>query len=181
MRESRTDWIESVRLHQGGIWKVPASGGAAEPVISTNAQNGRLSPDMKWMAFTSAQSGRQEVYLATFPKPGGWLPVSVDGGSDTHWSADGHEMFFMAGDRKLMVVRIDTQRPDPRVTAPRVLFERRAAAGMHPAEPAARNYCSSPDGTRFLVNTLLTTAEANGITLIQNWTPRQRPSADQRR
>ncbi len=77
------------------------------PLIQTpaNETGASLSPNGKWLAYHSDESGRNEIYVTAFPGPGGKWQVSNGGGSNASWTADGKQLFYFNGD-KLMVVPI---------------------------------------------------------------------------
>ncbi|HSS45491.1 MAG TPA: hypothetical protein VLO07_09135, partial [Thermoanaerobaculia bacterium] len=124
---------------------------------------GVFSPDGRWIAYASNESGRFEVYVQPFPGPGGKWQISTAGGTAPAWRRDGKELFYLAPDRKLMTVSVkigatfETEVPKP-------LFE------THIRNDPDRHYDVSADGQRFLVNTPLGEETSPPITLVQNWT-----------
>jgi eukaryotic-like serine/threonine-protein kinase len=102
------------------------------------------SPDGRWLAYTSNQSGRFEVYVHAFPEGGARWQISSDGGTEPVWVRNGRDLFFRNGD-KMIAVDVTT---DPRFRAgkPRLLFE-----GRYEAYPLTTNYDVAPDGQRFLM------------------------------
>ena len=86
-----------------------------------NEYHPMFSPDGRWLAYTSDESGRAEVYVRAFPGPGGKWQVSTDGGVYPLWAPSGRELFYRSGD-KMMVVPISTA-PELRPGTPVVLFE----------------------------------------------------------
>jgi serine/threonine-protein kinase len=126
--------------------------------------DGRFSPNGQWLAYTSDQSGRTEVWVRPFPGPGKPVQVSSGGGHDAVWSGDGKEVFYRNGLKMLSarVVPGAVFRVDP----PRVLFER----GSWAPSTASRMYDVAPDG-RFV----MTENEPNdytnpaSIVVILNW------------
>jgi dipeptidyl aminopeptidase/acylaminoacyl peptidase len=110
-------------------------------------QGPTFSPDGRWIAYSSNETGRDEVYIAPYPGPGGRIAVSTDGGRAPRWSANGRELFYRNG-RQMMAARIDSG-PTLRIAAPRLLFE-----GDYIQEnivQGAQNYDVSADGQRFLM------------------------------
>ena len=113
-----TDWSRdgSLLLFQqrdlktaADLWVLPIGRGQEpSPVVRTDfdERGGQFSPDARWIAFASTESGRSEVYLQPFPGPGAKLPISVDGGAQVRWRADGQELFFIGLDDRLMAVPI---------------------------------------------------------------------------
>ena len=91
------------------LWVLPMSGNRQPfPFLQTefNEQQAQFSPDGKWIAYTSDESGAPEVYVQTFPASGGRWRVSTGGGSQPKWRRDGRELFYIAADRKLMAVDV---------------------------------------------------------------------------
>jgi len=124
-----------------------------------------VSPDGKWLAYGSDESGRDQLYVQPYPGPGSRVQISTDGGSKPRWSRDGRELFYRHGN-KMMAVSVET-RPAFKVAAPRVLFE-----GNYWI--AGWDYDIMPDGQRFV---MIKEEEQAGalaqIEVILNWTPRQ--------
>src|SRR5262245_21401350 len=90
------------------VWVLPAPGhGEATPfpVVRTaaNELSGTVSPDGRWLAYTSDATGQYEVYVQRFPEGGGLRQLSIGGGNWPRWRRDGRELFYYAGDGKLMV------------------------------------------------------------------------------
>jgi Tol biopolymer transport system component len=106
-----------------------------------------FSPDGRWVAYSSDESGRPEVYVTPFPAASGrkW-PVSNGGGSQARWRRDGKEIFYLAPGRMLMSVAVDGLGSDFASATPQPLFEMRYAYGQYHA------FDVTSDGQRFLVN-----------------------------
>jgi Tol biopolymer transport system component len=119
------------------------------PMIETQIQ---FSPDGKWVAYTSGESGKLEVYLTPFPSKDHRIRVSTAGGSWARWRRDGRELFYVAPDGTLTTAAIATRGADLQVGDVRPLFNLRA-------RPQARldsyPYDVTSDGQRILANTLL--------------------------
>jgi Tol biopolymer transport system component len=132
---------------------------------SRGVDNGeaRFSPDGRWLAFSSDESGRFEVYLAAFPGPGEKVQLSTSGGYGLAWRRDGKELYYLSSDGKLMAVQVRSSGPSIQADAPQVLFE---------PHPLATAFDAAPDGQRFLVVSS-GLEQSPPITLIQNWAPRQ--------
>ncbi len=126
----------------------------------------RLAPDGQWIAYMSDESGRREVYVAPFPKPGGKWQISTAGGNHSRWRRDGREIFYLSPDNNLMAAEVNGQGLGFKVGAVRPLFQLRLA------RPRAQRseYDVSADGQRFLVNTALEQPTSTPITLVINWT-----------
>ena len=93
------------------LWYLPMDNGkAGKPGVflhsEANEMFGQLSPDDQWMAYTSDESGRREVYIRSFPSGEDPTKISIDGGEEARWKADGKELFFISADGKMMSVSI---------------------------------------------------------------------------
>jgi hypothetical protein len=135
---------------------------------------GQFSPDGRWLAYASNESGRYEIYIRTFPDGGVKRQVSVAGGVQPRWKRDGHELFYVAPDTRLMAVPIRLA-PDPHTLeagAPVPLFSTRFATGSNIVAAgflARAQYAVAPNG-QFLVNIAADEAVASPITVVLNWT-----------
>ncbi len=129
------------------IWMLRLSDRKAQPFLRTpfNESDPRFSPDGRWIAYMSDESGRYEVYVQPYPGPGGKWQVSKDGGREPVWNRNGRELFYRSGN-KLMAVEITTQ-PNFALGNPRMLFEGPYVLATAPVS----NYDVSPDGMRFLM------------------------------
>jgi serine/threonine-protein kinase len=103
-----------------------------------------LSPDGKWLAYQSDETGRMEVYVRPYPGPGARVSVSLQGGTEPVWAHSGRELFFRAGD-SLMVAAVAAS-PAFAVTGPRRLF-----TGSYLSGDNYREYDVAPDGQRFVM------------------------------
>jgi Tol biopolymer transport system component len=121
-----------------------------------------FSPDGRWVAYRSTESGAVEVYVAPFPGPGGKRQVSNGGGNWPRWRADGTEIFYRAPDNTLMVAAVNGSGSSLEVGAVKPLFQMRPAGTGHA-------YAVTADGQGFLVNTAVAEAEAAPITVVVNW------------
>jgi Tol biopolymer transport system component len=149
------------------IWVLPMEGDRKpEPFLETasNELQPALSPDGRWLAYVSNESGSDEIYVTTFPEPGGKWRISTDGGREPAWNPRGGELFYRDNEL-MMVVDIVTQ-PELRPGRPRVLFE----APYDLAPPFGRNYDVSPDGQRFV---MMMSSEPGGaptqLHIVLNW------------
>jgi serine/threonine-protein kinase len=122
----------------------PDGSGDNKPILGTEgAHSPAFSPDGRWIAYNSDESGRWEVYIRPYPGPGGKWRVSTDGGEESRWTQNGKELFFRFGN-KWMAAKVNTGNKFD-VEKPQVLFE-----GPYINIPGY-SYDVSPDGQRFLV------------------------------
>jgi len=148
----------------GDIWAVPLLGDRKPfPVVQTEFTEtlGTFSPDGRWIAYTSNETGQPNVYVQPFLRAGGKYRISPNGGRNPHWRADGKELFYLAADGAMTVVTIDLT---DAVAAglPTTLFP----AGAVSANQA---FSVTKDGKRFLVSTRPQDAAATPLTVIVNW------------
>jgi Tol biopolymer transport system component len=132
----------------------------------------RFSPDGRWLAYTSNESGRLEVYVQPFPGPGGKWQISTEGGTEPVWNPNGRELFYRDAENKMMAVDVSQSRDSNRAVSlsagrPRMLFE----GPYEPSTTNVANYDVSPDGRRFL---MLKAVEQQGqaateIHVVLNW------------
>ncbi len=123
-----------------------------------------LSPDGRWLAYQSDESGQNEVYVRPFPGPGAKVLVSQDGGAEPVWSRDGHELFYRGfGQQGTPLVAVAVRAaPEFRVLSRTTLFD---AADFEGASPHA-NYDASPDGRSFV---MVRQGPLSEMVLVQNW------------
>jgi Tol biopolymer transport system component/predicted Ser/Thr protein kinase len=123
----------------------------------------KFSPDGKWMAYASNESGQREIYVRPFPGPGGKWQVSAGGaGFRPFWRGDGREIFFPSRDGKIMAAEVSTAGSTFSVGAVNVLFEGQSRGATDLLDV-------SPDGKRFLLLYDPVEAKADQLTLVSNW------------
>jgi Tol biopolymer transport system component len=167
----------------GDLWVVPMTG---EPTPSVFLKTpfsevwGAFSPDGRWVAYFSNESGRYEVYVRPFVAPGtadksagGQWQVSTTGGVHPRWRPDGKELYYLntAGDMMAAPITVTGATLEP--GAPVRLFPTRIVGGGVENQ-LGRQYDVAPDG-RFLINAQIDDTAAAPITLIQNWNPEATP------
>ena len=151
------------------LWLLPLDGERTPtPLVQTSFAEiqGRISPDGKWIAYTSAESGQWQVYVQSFPEAGGKWMVSTEGGAQPRWRGDGRELFYLAPNRKLMAVDVKGDSATFEAGVPRPLFEMRNVGGF----PGGGGYDVARDGKRFLVNMPAQEENPRPITVVLNWT-----------
>jgi Tol biopolymer transport system component len=166
-------WALEVNRRPSGELE-PLNGKKPFVVVQTNSdeRDAQFSPDGKWIAYESDESGRFEVYVQPFPGPGPKHPISTSGGAQVRWSRSGKELFYIALDSRLMAapIRLDGERQVVAAEAPIPLFTTHVGAA---ANVLRQQYVVSPDGQRFLMNTIKEDASTSPITIVQNWKPLQ--------
>jgi Tol biopolymer transport system component len=135
------------------------------PFLQTqfNEAFGRFSPDGRWVVYHSNESGRNEIYVAPFPGPGGKWQISTAGGTRPQWRRDGNEIFYLSLGNNLMVAAVNGKGSSFEVGAVKPLFQTRAT-GLE------NRYAVSADGQRFLIITAPEQATPAPITVVVNWT-----------
>jgi Tol biopolymer transport system component len=138
------------------------------PFLQTDADEmqAKFSPDGKWVAYVSNESGRSEVYIRPFPPAAGKWQVSTDGGIQPHWRADGDELFYLSSDHRLMSVEVNTSDSNFEHRSPTALFSTRVGGIDTPGD----FYDVTHDGKRFILNTLVAEGAYTPITVMLNWT-----------
>jgi len=156
-------------LHPGtgfDIWMLPVEGERKpRPFLRTPFEEAepRFSPDGRHIAYTSDESGRREVYVQSYPGPGGKLQISTEGGAEPVWRPDGREIFYRNGS-KMMAVSIETK-PEFEAKAPRLLFE-----GNYEIVPlVGADYDVTPDGERFVMIAGDPRATVTQLNVVLNW------------
>ena len=150
------------------VWALPMSGDRTRIAIANTSfeeRGGQFSPDGRWVAYQSNVTGPFEIYVRSFPGPGGTWKVSAAGGTDPRWRADGRELFFIAPDAKLMAASVRISSSSFEIGSPTALFQTRIVT----ASTLKHEYAVSADG-RFLVNTVFDDA-VSPVTLLLNWKP----------
>ncbi|MDA2930287.1 hypothetical protein MYX84_10115 [Acidobacteria bacterium AH-259-O06] len=152
---------------EGDLWGLPLFGDREPiPLLRQAFSEGeaQVSPDGRWIAYTSDESGRNEVYVQSFPEPAGKWQISTAGGSQARWRRDGKELFYTAGQR-IMAVEVKTDSARFEVGFSKALFETRLREHFH-----RNRFVVTADGRRFLVNRLVEEAASAPITVVLNWT-----------
>jgi Tol biopolymer transport system component len=150
------------------LWAVSLESRDSEPIAlaasGDNVWGGRLSPDGRWLAYASDQSGRSEIYVMPYQGSGGRWQISSDGGEELRWSDDGKEIVYLAIDGTIMAAGVDGSGSSFTVHGVRPLFRPPLAA-----TPGWRFDVSS-DGQRILVTTAAGGEENQTLRLVLDWT-----------
>jgi len=154
------------------IWVLPLTGdGKARPLVQTrfNDNYPDISPDGRWVAYTSNESGRYEIYVTPFQGPGGKWQISQGGGTYPRWRGDSAEIFFQTPDGPLMAATVDGRGTAFVVGEVKRLFAPHIRVANF-AGSNAQNYDVAPDGQRFLIALTEDASIEPPITLVTNWT-----------
>jgi serine/threonine protein kinase len=159
----RKDLAKDVGSH---IWALPLFGdGKPFPIIQDtwSEKEAQISPDGKWMAYVSNDSGRNQVYITPFPGGGAKWQVSKDGGSSPKWRGDGKELFYLDNSDSIIAVDLTVSGNAIDLGVPRVLFQ---AVGI---QRDYGPYDVTADGKKFLINSGNIAQGGEPLTLVQNW------------
>jgi len=153
------------------LWVWPRDTGVPVVFLKTEANElwGQFSPDGRWVAYQSNETGAFEIYVRPFSGPGEPFPISTGGGVYPRWSRDGKELYYIAPDAKIMAVPIRAPATMFDAGVPAPLFQTRRVGGGLNLTGRGHQYDVTDDG-RFLINV---DADSNAppITLMLNWKP----------
>jgi Tol biopolymer transport system component len=158
-QDSTSGWDIWVLKHEGDR--------RPHPFLQTPFNEGApmFSPDGRWLAYQSDESGRLEIYVRSFPGPGGKWPISTEGGTEPVWARNGRELFYRNGD-KMMAAAVETK-PTFAAARPKLLFEGHYETGIISFQA---NYDVSPDGQQFLmIKPSEQESAATQINVVLNW------------
>jgi serine/threonine protein kinase/dipeptidyl aminopeptidase/acylaminoacyl peptidase len=146
------------------VWVLSLQDSKVLPFATTrfSETSAQFAPDGRWVAYSSDETGRMEVYVAPFQRAGARVPISTDGGGSPRWRHDGNELFYVRSDNALVGVGIRATEMSVEVGESRTLFRTTFRGGT------ALPYAVASDG-RFLVNRATDDAAPMPITLVVNW------------
>jgi serine/threonine protein kinase len=161
--------VYSRRPEQGlsDLWALPLFGDRKPfPIVQSSFTKGgaALSPDGRWLAYQTDESGRNEVYITAFPVGGAKWQVSSTGGVYARWRKDSKELFFLDPTDNIVAVDVNGASSAPKLGTPHILFQ--ATAVQRQNGP----FAVTADGKKFLVNTGNLKEGLDPLTLVQNWT-----------
>ena len=144
------------------LWVVPQAEGAKPSAYAAGSFNqayGAFSPNGRWLAYGSDESGQMEIYVDSFPRPGTRIRVTTAGGTEPRWRNDGSELYFRRGS-EVHVVHLSWQQSRPEVASVDRLFD---------AGAIIRAFDVTRDGSRFLLNLPASSAAPRSATMIVHW------------
>ena len=150
------------------LWTMPLFGDRKPFAFvqgSFGAKSAQFSPNARYVAYASTETGTLEVYVQSFPRHTGKWQISVSGGDQPMWNRNGKELFYLDPDGKLMSVNVDTSSATFQAGIPKVLFETQLSGRY----PGRNMYVVSPDGQRFLMLVPATEDKPQPITVVVNW------------
>ena len=175
VRIEPTDWspdgrhvlIDRGSIGATDIWVLPlAEPDKAFPIVQSQVLdgNGQFSPDGRWVAYMSQQSGRLEVYVTSFPGGGARWQISANSGTQPRWSADGRTLYFVSVAGQMMAASVDGTGAQFVVKDVQPLFSVNLFVGPR----ISCGYDVTSDGKRFLINSA-GQAETPRMVLVSNW------------
>ena len=150
------------------LWYITLADRQVRPLLQSKllVRNAQFSPDGKFVAYASSETGNWEVYVSPFPGFGSKWQVSSGGGQEPRWRGDGKELFYLAPDGRLMAADVKSG-PGFEAGSPIALFQ------THPRQPLSAmdffSYDVTADGQKFLVNTKMDTTSSAPLSVILNW------------
>ena len=154
--------VQSARTARD-LWALPVAGERKPIAVASTAADepfARFSPDSRWVAYQSNESGRNEIYIQRFPEPGGRTQISTDGGTFPKWQRDGKSLFYLDSSNRVTSVALLPKGESLEPGNPVPLFTVSIGATYEP----------TPDGQRFLLTEI--TKPPSPITILLNWKPR---------
>ncbi len=152
----------------GELWYLSISDRQPKPLLQGNwaVRNAQFSPDGKWMAYSSNQTGNSEIYVSPFPNGDSKWQVSRGGGQEPRWRRDGKELFYLSTEGKMMAVSVRTG-DNFEAGSPMTLFQ---AHLRQPISVLDRvSYDVTADGQKFLINTKVDEPNGAPLSIILNW------------
>ncbi len=166
-RDGRHVLVEKGNIGAAQIWAIPLADPAAAFALTqaSNESNGQFSPDGRWVAFTSRETGRAEVYVTPLSKGGAHWQVSLRGGTQPRWSPHGQELYYLSTQGELMAASVAAAGSVFEIKNVRPLFRVNMFTGPR---LGAFGYDVGADGNRFLVNAGSETGDTR-VALVTHW------------
>jgi Tol biopolymer transport system component/tRNA A-37 threonylcarbamoyl transferase component Bud32 len=150
------------------LWVLPRFGGKKPSTFIHEkfmVKDAKISPNGRYVAYMSTETGRPEAYVQTFPRHQGKWQVSTAGGSEPMWRGDGRELFYLSPGDGVMAVAVNTAAGQFQAGPPKLLFQ----AHLIPQGILRNTYAVSPDGQRFLLLEPATGGKSSPINVVLNW------------
>jgi Tol biopolymer transport system component len=152
---------------QQDLWFLPMTGDRKPvPFLQTefNEVGARFSPDCRWLAYVSDESGRNEVYVRSASGQGGKWQVSADGGDAPRWRRDGAELYYFGADHAMMAADVAVRSGSIEISHLRPLFDVASIIQL-----PGSDYDVTADGKRFIINVPFDAQNQTPLTLVMNW------------
>src|ERR1700676_3569452 len=172
LQDNAWDWSrdgKNVLVRKGNeLWDLSWPARIAKPLLQAKwtVRSAQFSPDGRWMAYASNETGSMEIYVSPFPSANGKWQVSSAGGQESRWRQDGKELFYLSAEGKMMAVAV-TAGASFEAGSPVALFP------AHPRQPVSAadvfSYDVSDDGQRFLIATKVDETTAAPLSILLNW------------
>ena len=167
-----SDWTSNGLVYEvmnSGIWTLRLEGERKPdlllPEAAISSPDAKMSPDVRWLAYTADQSGRPEVFVQSTSATGGKWRISTAGASQPRWRRDGKELFYLAAEGNLMAVDIKADATSLHPGTPQALFDTQLTR----MATAARFFGVAPDGQRFLIATPEERDPTPSVIVVSNW------------
>ena len=162
----------SATITRSGLWIIPLVPGQKPWLVRSDNRTAQwqseFSPDGRWLAYLSEESGTPQVYVEPLPATGFRQQVSTLGGAEPHWRPDSNELYYLATDGTIMTTSVGA--PGWMNAKPAPLFRVDV-----PDLTGTEDYAVSPDGARFVVNTFVADPIVPPIDVVVNWKPLLKP------
>lgn len=147
------------------VWVYDAQSGKAEAILNTaySEKHSQFSPDGKWIAYTSDESGRDQVYMIDYPGLTQKIQVSRNGGTAARWRGDGAELYFVTPSDSMVVVSVKTSEGRPRVGESSALF------ATPPMGARTHRYAIAPDGSKFYLISSESDENNSTLNVVAGW------------
>jgi len=152
------------------LWILPMTGDRKPyPFLRTdfNETHSQISPDGRWVAYVSDESGRAEVYIQSFTPSGGKWQISTGGGDQPKWREDGKELFYVSSAKRLMAVPVSTAGSAIEAGLPVQLFE--VFVPSRTLTGDRNDYVVMDNGQKFIVSSFVDREKARPIAIVSNW------------
>jgi Tol biopolymer transport system component len=170
--QSPSDWSRDGRyllfLKNGELWYLSLPDRQAKPLFQAKwiVRNAQFSPDGRWVAYSSNETGNWEVYVSPFPSADSKWQVSRGGGDEARWRRDGKELFYLSTEGKMMAAAVKTG-SNFEAGSPVTLFQTHLRQPISLMESVS--YDATADGQKFLINTKVDEPNAAPLSIILNW------------
>ena len=153
----------------GELWYLPSPDAQGKPIFRESwiARNAQFSPDGKWIAYSSNESGNWEIYVSPFPTADNKWQISRGGGKEPRWRRDGKELFFLSAEGKMIAVPVKLS-ANFEAGAPLTLFQTHTRQSISALDRVS--YDVAGDGQQFLIDTKVDEPNAIPVSIILNWT-----------